>query len=146
MFRQFVFLTEVLGTINVSAVVFVFKSTVDDVFLVIQMIILAVENINQGSISDTRQTVGLIGLSKVGNLQRRRVIHVHHRLQATRGVVVLVLFGIHNIPRMLKHAVRPAELAWAASRACARLSDIETHRSGLRSTQQRVRHGPSMGR
>ena len=103
-----------------TAVVFVFEAAVNNDLVVIQVVIGAIEDLDQGFTRDARQALGFVG-GEMGELEGRCLVHVHYgRKTGGRGTsgldgvgwnAVLVLLGIHDVSGMLKHAERPAELA-----------------------------------
>src|SRR5690242_8097685 len=79
---QLLFITEVQCTFNVTTVVLVLETAIDDGPLVIQVIIGTVKHLDKGFMSNARKALGL-SRCEVRQLERRRVFCVHHRRQAS---------------------------------------------------------------
>lgn len=103
---------EVQCTFDVSAIVLVLEATVNDYFVVIAMIIGAIKDLHERRMTNAWQAFRLIG-REVRKLEGRSIIDIHHGLQSTRLIAILVLFRIHHVTRVFEHAERPSELAWS---------------------------------
>lgn len=111
-FSKLLLVAEVQSTLDMSPIVLILEATINDHFVVIAMIIGAIKDLHESRMVNTRKAFWLVG-RKVRKLEGRSIINVHHGLQPTRLVPLLVLFRIHHITRVFEHAERTTKLAWS---------------------------------
>jgi hypothetical protein len=121
-FGKLLFVAEVHCALNVATIVLVLETAIDDHFVVIYMVIDAIEDLDESSRSDTRETLGLACV-EMGKLECRDIIHIHHGLQTTWLIAILVLLGIHDIARVLKHTQGSSELGGTTRWGACRFAD-----------------------
>jgi len=99
------------GAFDVAAVVFVFKSAVDDNDLLVFAGVLGVKNVGHGFPSNTGEAIGIVVLDKVGKLECVFLLHLHggSELGGRRQLEDILLFS-HHVVGVLEHAERAADL------------------------------------
>lgn len=104
-------IVEVDGALNVAAIVFVFKSAVDDDDTVVCAVVLCIKNVGHGILGDARETVGVVVGDEMGKLESVLLLDLHCRREWSggRNVEAFVILP-HDVVRVLEHAEGSADL------------------------------------
>lgn len=99
---QLLLVTKVHSTFDVSAIVLILETAVNDGLLVIQVVISTIKHLDEGLMSDARKALGLRRV-EMRQLQGG-VVLIHYGRHATWRIRITVLLCVHNVARTLKHA------------------------------------------
>lgn len=86
---------------------FILESTVDDHALIKLVVEISIENSKESVLGDPGYAVWLTLLEEMWQPWHMKFINIHHCVEIARRVLIL---SLQDIPWMLEHAQRPAEL------------------------------------
>jgi hypothetical protein len=103
--RQQLFVVIVDSTIDMTPIVLVLEPTVNDELVTIMLVVLAIQNFEEGGPRDAGNAVVLLLRKEMRKHKLRGFLDVHDRLQGHRGNIYVFLW-LDNVSSALKHALR----------------------------------------
>ena len=90
-----------------ATVKFILESTIDDHALIELVVVVSIEDFQEGVSGDPGNAVWLALLEEMWQRWHVKLINIHHRMEIARRMIVL---SLHDIPRVLEHTQGPTKL------------------------------------